>query len=295
MQLSILDFSHPSWTVELAEQASQIGYSRYWIGEHHSPEQCSNPLLLGAILALANTGLRFGSGGVCLGFHSPLQIAEDARLIEALVPNRFDLGITKGLMTNESVARALLDGRDPLSDSQFLEKASKLYQSLTGGLGNSKTTRTQAPPLWLLGLSKKSARWAAEHGTGLCLSLHHGTRSGVRDSIDEYLGQFRPSPFFPEPSTIVVVSGVCAPSQREVKVWEKGKKSRPEGPLAIGNTAWPNRICGTPEEFVGKIYDIHRELGVEEVMILDLVQGGISERLQMYQLIANEAGIGKKK
>src|SRR5258708_40253129 len=111
MDLSILDFGHVGEAVALMAAADQSGYRRYWLGEHHSDHQCPNPLLLGALLAATSEGIRVGSGGVCLDYRNPYQVAEDARLLEFMVPKRFDLGVTRGLKLTPGLPQAMLDGR----------------------------------------------------------------------------------------------------------------------------------------------------------------------------------------
>jgi alkanesulfonate monooxygenase SsuD/methylene tetrahydromethanopterin reductase-like flavin-dependent oxidoreductase (luciferase family) len=65
-----------------------------------------NPLLLGALLAGTTNRIRIGSGGVSLTYRNALQVAEDARLIEFMMPGRFDLGITRGLLGEGPAADA---------------------------------------------------------------------------------------------------------------------------------------------------------------------------------------------
>lgn len=292
MRLSILDFSHPSGAVELAAEAASCGYTRYWLGEHHSPLQCANPLLLGAVLALANPNLRVGSGGVCLQYHSPLQVAEDARLVESMIPGRFDLGVTQGLTPSRPLAEALLDGRPLPTRERFLEKLSQLQEFLKCHLpeahprfGHNFTA--PVPPMWLLGLSEESARWAATQGVGFCFSLHHAAgKIKIYPAIREYLQNFRPSREFPEPAAIMVVSGICAPTFKELLDWEKKTNAMD----ALGNTH--RTIRGTPPDFVEMLEKIAQDSGVDEVMILDLLNVGSSERLEMYHLIADAYGLG---
>src|SRR6202000_1063908 len=110
LDVFILDFGYPGAAVGLMAEADRLGYHRYWLGEHHSRWQCANPLLLGALLAATTGGIRLGSGGVCLNYHSAYRIAEDARLIEFMLPGRFDLGVTRGLALHHKLRDALVDG-----------------------------------------------------------------------------------------------------------------------------------------------------------------------------------------
>jgi alkanesulfonate monooxygenase SsuD/methylene tetrahydromethanopterin reductase-like flavin-dependent oxidoreductase (luciferase family) len=122
VDLSILHFGHVGAVVDFMNEADDLGYARLWLGEHHSHWQCTNPLLLGALLAATSGGIRIGSGGVCLDYQSPLRIAEDARLIEYMLPGRFDLGVTRGLKLPPETRDAMLDGRPPEALRPYDEK-----------------------------------------------------------------------------------------------------------------------------------------------------------------------------
>src|ERR1700753_694468 len=166
MDLSILDFGPIGAAVELVQEADRLGYRRYWMGEHHSRWQCSNPLLLGALLAATSDGIRVGSGGVCLAFQSPYKIAEDARLIEFMVPGKFDLGVARGL---------------------------RLEPELLGaGLAGTPEERVR-------------------HHVGFFFALHHALPGQDQAEIfAEYRAAFVPSPEFPQPAAILVVTVACA-------------------------------------------------------------------------------------
>ena len=82
-------------TVRLAQTADDLGYTRYWVAEHHnmaSVAATSPPVVL-AYLAAQTSQVRLGSGGVMLPNHAPLAVAEQFALLEAAAPGRIDLGI----------------------------------------------------------------------------------------------------------------------------------------------------------------------------------------------------------
>ena len=65
-------------SVELAQLAEGLDYSRYWFAEHHnmiSVASSATSLLIGHIAGSTKT-IRVGSGGIMLPNHSPLVIAE---------------------------------------------------------------------------------------------------------------------------------------------------------------------------------------------------------------------------
>src|ERR1700761_2845904 len=82
-------------TVRLARLADRLGYTRYWLSEHHNTTTLAGaaPEILIARLAAETKDIRLGSGGIMLPNHSTLKVAENFRLLEALYPGRIDLGI----------------------------------------------------------------------------------------------------------------------------------------------------------------------------------------------------------
>lgn len=109
--LSILDLSPISSastsaqalhnSIQLAQLADRLGYTRYWLAEHHNVPSIaiSVPEILIGIIARETTQIRVGSGGIMLPNHAPLHVAEAFRTLEALYPGRIDLGIGRALGT----------------------------------------------------------------------------------------------------------------------------------------------------------------------------------------------------
>ncbi len=287
--LSILDFGHPGTAVDLVADADGLGYTRYWIGEHHSKWQCPNPLLLGALLAGISSGIRLGSGGVCLRYHSPYRVAEDARLVEYMLPGRFDLGVTRGLSLDQPRLNALLDGRP--ADSDHLGRLGELHGLVTGRLpqGHPLFQRTlpfeSGPPMWVLGGSLESARWAAEKGTGFCISLHHLTDRSVAPSIlDEYRRSFVASPEFEEPAAIAAVSVLCSSSEKIARTLHDRLAQ-----LATRESFVPPQITGSAKKCARKLEDLAASCAVDEIMILDFFPTQMAKyRLQMYETLARQ-------
>src|SRR5690606_24005733 len=81
-------------THELARITERLGYTRYWLAEHHSTNSFagSSPAVLIPSVAAATRTMRIGSGGVLLTHYSPYQVAENFRMAEILAPGRVDLG-----------------------------------------------------------------------------------------------------------------------------------------------------------------------------------------------------------
>src|SRR4249919_75545 len=96
-------------SVDLAQHVEHLGYSRFWLAEHHSISglACSaTPVLIGHVAEATKT-IRVGSGGVMLPNHPPLVVAEQFGTLEALYPGRIDLGLGRAPGGDFATMRAL--------------------------------------------------------------------------------------------------------------------------------------------------------------------------------------------
>src|ERR1700730_4623337 len=96
-------------SLDLAEFADRLGYTRYWLAEHHnlaSIASAAPEIMIGQIAAKTRR-LRVGSGGVMLPNHAPLMVAERFKVLEALFPGRIDLGIGRAPGTDPVTSMAL--------------------------------------------------------------------------------------------------------------------------------------------------------------------------------------------
>ena len=99
-------------TVELAQLADDLGYTRYWCAEHHGLRGVSNPCpeVMLARLGSVTRRIRLGSGGVMLPYYSPFKVAEQFMMLEALFPNRIDLGVGRAPGGDMRTAQAVAAG-----------------------------------------------------------------------------------------------------------------------------------------------------------------------------------------
>lgn len=76
--------------INLARQADELGYHRFWMSEHHAMPglAVSSPPLMLARLTAETQRIRLGAGGVMLPNHAPLVVAEQFGTLEALAPGR---------------------------------------------------------------------------------------------------------------------------------------------------------------------------------------------------------------
>ena len=105
-------------TRRLAQVADELGFTRYWLAEHHNMPAvaATNPPVLIAMVAAATERIRVGSGGVMLPNHAPLVVAEQFALLEAAYPGRIDLGIGRAPGTDPVTSYALRHGAGGVTD-----------------------------------------------------------------------------------------------------------------------------------------------------------------------------------
>jgi alkanesulfonate monooxygenase SsuD/methylene tetrahydromethanopterin reductase-like flavin-dependent oxidoreductase (luciferase family) len=178
----------------------------------------------------------------------------------------------------------MLDGQPPETLRPYDEKLAELHGLLTGRLSPSHPLASQhylesGPPMWVLGTSAQSARWAARHGTGYCFSLHHAPEQDGPAIVREYRRQFVPSPEFAEPETIVVASMVCAPTRAEALA-----RQQESGFVRV-------TVTGSPGDCAAGLAATAEHCGVDEVMILDLLPGHGAELSEKYRSVARLAGL----
>src|SRR6476659_7714766 len=142
--LSILDLSPVSAgstaaqalrnSLDLARLADDLGFTRYWVAEHHNlPAIASSApdIMIGQIAAVTKR-MRVGSGGVMLPNHAPLMVAERFKVLEALYPGRIDLGIGRAPGTDQLTSMALRRRQEIRADDDFLERFSELMAWKSG-------------------------------------------------------------------------------------------------------------------------------------------------------------------
>src|ERR1700749_4370327 len=161
-------------TTELAKHAESLGFTRFWVAEHHGMPgiaSSSPPVLIGHIADATET-IRVGSGGVMLPNHTSLVVAEQFGMLEALHPGRIDLGIGRAPGTDQLTAAALRRSTEALTAEEFPEQLIELAGFFTGrwpaGHPYARITampgRGYQPSIWLLGSSGYSAQVAGVLG-----------------------------------------------------------------------------------------------------------------------------------
>ena len=96
-------------TLALAIKAESLGYSRFWVSEHHAHPSIvgTAPEILMAAIATQTHTIRIGSAGVMLPHYAALKVAEQFRVLDALAPGRIDLGVGRAPGSDGKTAQLL--------------------------------------------------------------------------------------------------------------------------------------------------------------------------------------------
>ena len=213
-------------TLDLARLCDDLGYTRYWLAEHHSTNSFagSAPEVLLPAVASATSRNRVGTGGVMLPHYSPYKVAEQFRTLQTLFPGRVDLGVGRAPAGTGRAAAALRYGRDAIPVTHFPDQ----LQDLIGWLGETfpddhpfrrvrATPRgTDLPGLWVLGSGGDTAQVAGALGLGYCFARFISAMDGAA-AIRAYRQAFRPSEAGEAPRATLAVSVVCAETSDEAR------------------------------------------------------------------------------
>jgi luciferase family oxidoreductase group 1 len=190
--------------VPFARRVDALGFTRFWIAEHHAMGGVASSapeVLIGQVAAVTRR-LRVGSGGILLPNHRSLHVAEQFRTLAALFPGRIDLGIGRSEgATNEAVVRAFARPADTEHGSGFDDQLDELLsfagvRALPEGHALAGVTAgpegAPFPPVFLLGSSLRSAETAARRGLGYGFAAYTNPDLAA-EALQSYRARFLPA------------------------------------------------------------------------------------------------------
>jgi luciferase family oxidoreductase group 1 len=211
-------------SIDLARLADRLGYTRYWVAEHHNlPSVASSaPDIMIGQIAAATARMRVGSGGIMLPNHAPLNVLERFHVLEALFPGRIDLGIGRAPGTDQITSHLLRRRQDIRDEDDFIERFKELIllESRAFPEGHpyhsvrAMPADVELPPIWLLGSSGYSAELAAKIGAGFSFAHHFSDYDAVAPMMT-YRALFKPSITLDRPHAILGVAVVAADTDGE--------------------------------------------------------------------------------
>jgi luciferase family oxidoreductase group 1 len=303
-------------TLETVKLAEALGYTRFWVSEHHNSTMIagSSPEILMARLGAITNRIRIGSGGVMLPNHSALKVAEAFRLLETMFPGRVDLGIGRA-PGGDRITAALLNPSNSFSEEAYVTQLQHLQAFLTDqaetqyGPILAVPQIDSAPVQWMLGSSSGgSSLMAATLGMGLVIARFISGNAGP-EIAQEYRSNFRPSAAFAKPEVMIAISVVCAATEEKAAQLRKladysllqfergvfepmgpyeaiaGYSFSTEEQLRIASNS--NRIVsGTPEQIKSQLESIAADYGAEEIICTTMTYSQ-EDRLESFRLLAN--------
>ncbi|MEO5603180.1 MAG: LLM class flavin-dependent oxidoreductase [Cyclobacteriaceae bacterium] len=303
-------------SVQLIKKADELGYTRYWISEHHNLPTlaCAAPEVLLARLGVETKRIRLGSGGIMLPNHSALKVAENFRLLEGLFPGRIDLGIGRA-PGGDRLTASLLNPANTFDPQEYIRQ----IVTLKAFLNDDSTPETvhervkaipritTKPELWMLTSSGESAYLAAHFGMGLSFAQFINPVGGA-ESVKEYRKRFTPSPGFPEPRVSVGIFVFCGETEEQAarmqavmdyRLLSISKGQMDESPSfesirahqyssdELRHVQYNRRrmITGTSDTVKKQILALSSEFDANEIVVATFADS-FQERLRSYELLA---------
>ncbi|MFN8636086.1 MAG: MsnO8 family LLM class oxidoreductase [Chloroflexota bacterium] len=297
LKLGVLDFcmlapgQHPSdrlaETLDLAAEVDRLGYTRYWLSEHHTTDVAhASPELLVPLILGRTRRLRAGPAGILLRYYSPFKVADTFRSLEALFPGRVDLGTARGI-ADPATAAALLDGATEPAGA-YERKVGDLVGYVRGSLPNghpgadAQVSASGVGPaeVWVLGSSANSGALAARHGTALSvgLFLQNAATTASPEIVERYRAAFQPVAELPEPRWSLAVAGICAETfEGAVEILKQH-----QNPFIVPS------VFGTPGQCWDRLEYLAAQYQTDEIVFAALGRSH-QDRLNAYRLLAQEA------
>jgi alkanesulfonate monooxygenase SsuD/methylene tetrahydromethanopterin reductase-like flavin-dependent oxidoreductase (luciferase family) len=175
------------FTLEMCEEAESLGCHSVWLSEHHlfSDGYLSQPLTMAAAVAARTKQCRIGTAILIGPLHHPVELAEQAALVDIISGGRLDLGIGAGYRTPEfELFEADISRRYTVNDRRPGELRRLWDGVITPGPVQERV------PIWLGYQGPKGARRTGRMGE-LLLSADPALWGPYRDGLVE--GGFEPA------------------------------------------------------------------------------------------------------
>ena len=303
-------------SLDLARHAERLGYTRYWVAEHHNMRgiaSAATSVVIGH-LAGGTSKIRVGAGGVMLPNHSPLVIAEQFGTLEALYPGRIDLGLGRAPGTDQLTVRALR--RDFANAEEFPQDVLEL-QALLGPIEEGQRIvavpgANSNVPLWILGSSLYGAQLAAMLGLPYAFASHFAPND-LLPALEVYRSTFKPSAQLQKPYAMAGAHVVAADNdaaarrlftsaQQQFTNMVRNRRGKLQPPIDDIETYWSPvekaqasgmlryAIVGGPEAIKRGLDEFVALTGVDEMMIVAGIYDHAA-RKRSYEILAGVGGL----
>jgi len=298
-------------SLKAAIKAEEFGYNRIWVAEHHNMlaiASAATSVVIGHLAAGTKT-IRVGAGGVMLPNHSPLVIAEQFGTLEALYPDRIDLGLGRAPGTDQRTLRALRT--DVTSSNRFPDDVKELQDYLSKDYKDSPIQAHPGAglevPLWILGSSTFGAQLAAHYGLPYSFASHFAPDS-LFDALMHYREKFQASSKLKAPYVMLGINVIIADTQEEAEYLatsqkqsfanlRRGVKKKFQAPIDDIDSYWEPReklmaqhtlkysFVGTKEKVQKEIKEFLAQTQADELMVVTSIFD-IEKRIHSLKLLS---------
>jgi luciferase family oxidoreductase group 1 len=300
-------------TLDLARHAERLGYTRYWLAEHHNMPgiaSAATAVVIGHVAGGTST-IRVGAGGIMLPNHSPLVIAEQFGTLATLYPGRIDLGIGRAPGTDGLTARALRRNLAQDIDTfpnDVLELLAYFGPEEPGRRVNAVPGIGTDVPVYILGSSLYGAQLAAALGLPYAFASHFAPAELDR-ALEIYRASFRPSEWLEKPYVMAGINVVAAETDEEarflftsvqqafvnLRTGRAGKLPRPVkgygetlDPMAAGmlGQALAAAVIGSPDKVRAGVDAFIARTTADELIVTAQIHDHAA-RVRSYELLAD--------
>ncbi|MCX2697135.1 LLM class flavin-dependent oxidoreductase [Ochrobactrum chromiisoli] len=300
-------------TLELAQQAEKLGFTRYWLAEHHNMPgiaSAATSVVIGHVAAGTST-IRVGAGGIMLPNHSPLVIAEQFGTLASLFPGRIDLGLGRAPGTDQMTAHALRRNLES-SANDFPRDVVELLNYFKPADPGQRVQAVPGAglnvPVWILGSSLFGAQLAAMLGLPYSFASHFAPADMER-AVELYRERFEPSEYLQKPYVMLGLNVIAADTDEEAHYLftsqlqafvnlRSGRPGKLPAPVAgyleqldpsaqaLVRQMLSCRVVGGPETVDKGIREFAKRTGHDELMVTGMIYDH-QKRLRSYEIVSN--------
>ncbi|HVU74761.1 MAG TPA: LLM class flavin-dependent oxidoreductase [Mycobacteriales bacterium] len=171
-----------AFTLEVCEEAERLGAHSVWFSEHHQFDDgyLAAPLTFAAAAAARTSRMRIGTAIVIAPLHHPVELAEQAAMVDLISGGRLELGIGAGYRVPEY---ALFGAPGEQRYAQTDHRARELRR-LWGPGGITPRPVQERPPIWMGYQGPQGARRTGLLGESL-LTANGASWQPYRDGLIE--------------------------------------------------------------------------------------------------------------
>jgi len=270
---------------EYAIVADKLGYSRFWISEHHrsnSLHPYNNPEIMITLIAGMTENIRVGGAGSLIGYYSPYSLVQNYKLLNNIYNDRIDFGLSKGRPENSQLHDFfnLTYDNKTYENKMYLKNLEGISDLLHNEKENYEKRKIVIPPfmgkppsLWYLSNSYKLKDLAIDKQLNICKSLMHGLDvfdynpdlEGLMEYKEEYYLKNKKQP---EVALAIAIS--FTKSKKEIEEIESKQKNPREALKVISVT----------DDTISVVFkNLQKKYGIDEFIIYD-TESNIDKKIE---------------